>query len=36
MIYILSVTITAHVLKSFGLNLHYIGDLFRINEFVSA
>ena len=26
---------TAHVLNSFGLNLKYIGALFRINEFVS-
>ena len=29
-------SITAHALNSFGLNLNYIGALFRINEFVSA
>ena len=27
--------ITAHDRNSFGLNLNYIGDLFRFNEFVS-
>ena len=46
MIYALSVTIspnhklicsiTAHIVNSFGLDLNYIGALFRINEFVSA
>ena len=46
MIYVLSVTInlnhepicsiTAHALNSFGVNLNYIGALFRINEFFSA
>jgi len=29
-------SITAHALNSFGVNLNYIGALFRINEFVSA
>ena len=46
MIYVLPVTInrnnspicsiTAHALNSFGLNLNYIGALFRMNEFVFA